>query len=195
MRDIVKRAGRRAWRGRWRGGRAVRRSLPRARRAWRRSGGACPSMRAWRGLRWRLAAGSLGQERCLGSGSGYGIGGPAVSPRATSAAIAPPAGSRTGAATARTPSRYSPSSLAWPRARVADACSSSTPGSVIVRADDPAVGVLRDAQHAVVARRDELRRRGSPPSGAWLDTGQFARSRRHPPVLGSSRRRPGPPPT
>jgi hypothetical protein len=40
-----------------------------------------------------------------------------------------------------------------------------------MRADDPAVGVLRDAQHAVVARPDDLRRRESPPSGAWLDTG------------------------
>ena len=78
-----------------------------------------------------------------------------------------------GAATARTPSRYRRPRSHSPGARVSDACSSGTPGSVIVRADDPAVGVLRDAQHAVVARRDELRRRGSPPSTAWLDTGQF----------------------
>jgi hypothetical protein len=40
---------------------------------------------------------------------------------------------------------------------VADACSSKRARSVIVRADDPAVGVLRDAHHAVIARREEVR--------------------------------------
>jgi hypothetical protein len=42
-----------------------------------------------RRLSSRMPGSAREQERCLGRGSAYGIGGPAVSPRATSAAITP----------------------------------------------------------------------------------------------------------